>query len=53
MNFARGSDDKDVERVVVQKFEPQDEWNFSDPGEQLAAALDAAPPVVYVASMTI
>ncbi len=41
-------DDKDVERVVVQKFEPQDEWNFSDPDEQLAAALDAAPPVVYV-----
>lgn len=41
-------DDKDVERIVVQKFEPQVEWNFADPGDQLASALDAVPPVVYI-----
>jgi len=33
-------DDNDVERVTVQKFEPQVEWDFASPGEQLAAALD-------------
>ena len=41
-------DDKDVERVVVQKFEPQVDWDFADPSDQLAAALDTAAPVVYV-----
>lgn len=41
-------DDKDVERVVVQKFEPQLDWSFADPSDQLAAALDTAAPVVYV-----
>lgn len=41
-------DDKNVERVVVQKFEPQVEWDFADPDEQLAAALDTPPPVVYI-----
>jgi hypothetical protein len=41
-------DDNDVERVTVQKFEPQVEWSFASPGEQLAAALDYAPPVVYI-----
>ena len=41
-------DDKDVERVVVQKFEPEVEWDFRNPGDQLAAALDVAPPVVYI-----
>ena len=41
-------DDRDVERVVVQKFEPQGEWEFTDPSDQLAVALDALPPVVYV-----
>jgi crossover junction endodeoxyribonuclease RusA len=40
--------DKDVERVVVQKFEPQVAWEFAGPGHQLAAALDAVPPVVYI-----
>ena len=33
-------DDKDVERVAVQKFEPQVEWDFAEPSDQLAAALD-------------
>lgn len=41
-------DDKDIERVLVQKFEPQVEWDFSDPSDQLAAALDTASPVVYI-----
>ena len=41
-------DDKDVERVVVQKFEPQVDWDFSNPSDQLVAALDTATPVVYV-----
>lgn len=40
--------DKDVERVVVQKFEPQVDWDFADPSDQLAAALDITPPVVYI-----
>jgi len=38
-------DDNDVERIVVQKFEPQVEWDFANPGGQLTAALDVAPPV--------
>jgi crossover junction endodeoxyribonuclease RusA len=40
--------DKDVERVTVQKFEPQIEWDFAEPSRQLAAALNAGRPVVYV-----
>jgi crossover junction endodeoxyribonuclease RusA len=40
--------DNDVERVAVQKFEPQVDWDFADPSDRLAAALDAEPPVVYV-----
>lgn len=41
-------DDREVERVLVQKFEPQFERVFTDPSEELAAALDAEPPVVYI-----
>lgn len=41
-------DDKAVERVVAQKFEPDGGWEFSAPSDQLAAALDKAAPVVYV-----
>jgi hypothetical protein len=47
-------DDKSVERVTAQKFEPATAWEFSAPSEQLAAALDTAlasedpTPVVYV-----
>jgi hypothetical protein len=40
--------DKDVERVAAQKFEPEVEWDFADPSDQLAAALDIDPPVIYV-----
>jgi hypothetical protein len=41
-------DDKVIERVVVQKFEPEGGWEFSAPSDRLAAALDKSPPVVYV-----
>jgi crossover junction endodeoxyribonuclease RusA len=41
-------DDQDVERVVIQKFDPDVDWDFADPSDQLAAALDIAAPVVYV-----
>lgn len=41
-------DDKDVERVVVQEFEPKVAWDFADRSDQLAVALGTAPPVVYV-----
>lgn len=41
-------DDNVVERVVVQKFEPNVDWDFSDLSDQLAAALDAAAPIVYI-----
>lgn len=37
-----------VEKVFVQKFEPGIERVFDDVSEQLAAALDAKAPVVYV-----
>lgn len=40
--------DRDVERVVVQKFEPQVGWGFADPSDRLTRALDTAPPVVYI-----
>lgn len=41
-------DDGSVERVVSQKFEPEADWAFAAPSDQLAAALDVAAPVVYV-----
>lgn len=47
-------DDNSIERATVQKFEPAVDWEFSEPSEQLAAALDTATasenptPVVYV-----
>lgn len=41
-------DDRHVERLVIQKFEPEIDWDFAGPSDGLAAALDAQPPVVYV-----
>jgi len=41
-------DDRLVERIIIQKFEPGFDWEFVDPSDQLAAALEAAPPVVYI-----
>ncbi|MFC4724562.1 RusA family crossover junction endodeoxyribonuclease [Glycocaulis abyssi] len=41
-------DDNQVERVTVQKFEPTVEREFLSLSDQLAAALDAEPPLVYI-----
>jgi len=41
-------DDRSIERVVVAKVEPDADWTFEQPSEQLAIALDIAPPVVYI-----
>jgi hypothetical protein len=41
-------DDQVVERVTVQKFEPDGEWQFLVTSDRLALALDTAPPVVYI-----
>jgi crossover junction endodeoxyribonuclease RusA len=40
--------DKHIERVIIQKFEPMVDWEFGGPSAQLTAALDTPPPVVYV-----
>lgn len=42
------SDDALVERIVVQKFEPQRIFAFHNPSAILAEALDAHLPVVYI-----
>lgn len=42
------SDDEIVERVVVQKFEPERIFAFQDPSAILLSALEAEEPVVYV-----
>lgn len=48
------TDDKLVERVVSQKFEPDTGWSFGSPTDQLTAALDAISsnegpqPIVYI-----
>lgn len=41
-------DDKQVERVVVQKFEPGRVFSFTDPSETFAKALAGAKPALYV-----
>jgi crossover junction endodeoxyribonuclease RusA len=41
-------DDHQVERVVVQKFEPGVSFSFSDPTETVSAALEATRPLLYV-----
>lgn len=41
-------DDRVVERVVVQKFEPEVEWDFSAPSERLALSSETEPPVLYI-----
>jgi len=41
-------DDNVVERVVVQKFEPDVPRSIPVLSQQLAIALDTAPPVVYL-----
>lgn len=47
-------DDRLIERVISQKFEPEVAWSFGSPSAQLAAALDAISlanepqPVLYI-----
>jgi hypothetical protein len=41
-------EDSQVERVVVQKFEPGNVFAFSSPGPVLAEALNREKPVLYV-----
>lgn len=42
------SDDEIVERLVVQKFEPDRAFTFQDPSGALLSALEAEEPVVYI-----
>ena len=41
-------DDGQVERVVVQKFEPQNLFPFAAPSARLAEALSGDKPILYV-----
>lgn len=41
-------DDGQVERVVVQKFEPGNAFTFTQPSAKFAEALDGRRPVLYV-----
>lgn len=41
-------DDRVVERVLIQRFEPGYDWVITPRTEQLFGALAEAPPVVYI-----
>lgn len=41
-------DDRAVERVVAQKFEPGLDWSFQQPSDMLSAALNVGGTVVYI-----
>ena len=41
-------DNSQVERVVVQKFEPGNIFSFAAPSATLAVAMDAQKPLLYV-----
>jgi hypothetical protein len=41
-------DDQQVERIVVQKFEPGRTFSFVDPSPRLLEAVEAAGPRTYV-----
>lgn len=41
-------DDRLIERLVVQRFEPDSEFAFRSPTAALATAVDAQAPAVYV-----
>jgi crossover junction endodeoxyribonuclease RusA len=41
-------DDGVIERVLVQKFEPDIDWSIQEPSGVLLAALDTEAPVVYI-----
>ncbi|MDP3896471.1 MAG: RusA family crossover junction endodeoxyribonuclease, partial [Mesorhizobium sp.] len=42
------SNDRVIERVLAQKFEPDVGWSFRQPSEILARTLEAGAPVVYI-----
>ncbi|TAX87143.1 RusA family crossover junction endodeoxyribonuclease (plasmid) [Rhizobium leguminosarum] len=48
MNRCVYDDDALVERIVVQKFEPEKVFVFGSPSARLSEALDAAKPVTYI-----
>lgn len=41
-------DDRQVVRIVVQKFEPGNVFSFSNPSEVMLAALTGVTPVLYI-----
>jgi Holliday junction resolvase RusA-like endonuclease len=41
-------DDRQVERIVVQKFEPENVFKFAMPSEVLGRALESSKPLVYI-----
>ena len=41
-------DDRQVERVVVQKFEPENVFHFASPSPRLDEALNRDKPILYV-----
>lgn len=41
-------DDRQVERLVVQKFDPDKVFKFSNPSQTLARALDGEKPALYI-----
>jgi hypothetical protein len=41
-------DDAQVERVVAQKFEPENMFDFSSPSAKLADAVNGRKPVLYI-----
>ena len=41
-------DDRVIERLVIQKFEPGVAWHFQNPTPCLNEALETPPPAVYV-----
>jgi crossover junction endodeoxyribonuclease RusA len=41
-------DDKQVERILVQKFEPNNVFTFNSPTEKFNTALSGKKPVLYV-----
>ena len=41
-------DDRQVERVVVQKFEPESAFSFAQPSDALDQALNGKRPIVYI-----
>ena len=48
LRFVAYLDDKDVERITVQRFDASFSWTFVGPSRQLATALGAARPMVYI-----